>query len=82
MLDRNSCVNAISPGPVTTAIYDKMGVPAAGIEGYTQLVPMKRFGSPREIATIATFLASDDSSFVIGEEIVAGGGIGTLQRLT
>ncbi|WP_460964150.1 SDR family oxidoreductase [Spirosoma litoris] len=41
-------------------------------------MPMKRFGSPREIATIATFLASDDSSFVIGEEIVAGGGIGTL----
>jgi NAD(P)-dependent dehydrogenase (short-subunit alcohol dehydrogenase family) len=78
LLDRTIRVNAISPGPVSTAIYDKMGVPAAGIEGYTQLVPMKRFGTPREIATIATFLASDDSSFVIGEEIVAGGGIGTL----
>lgn len=44
----------------------------------SQQVPMKRLGDPREIATIATFFASDDSSFVTGEEIIAGGGIATL----
>lgn len=81
LLGRHIRVNAISPGPITTPFYDKM-IPAAFREqataGFTQLVPMKRFGRPEEIATIATFLASDESSFVVGAEIIAGGGIGTL----
>ena len=81
LLGRGIRVNAISPGPVATPIYDKM-IPAEFREqataGFAQLVPMKRFGTPHEIATIATFLASEDSSFVVGEEIIAGGGIGTL----
>ncbi|MGI4874091.1 MAG: SDR family oxidoreductase [Janthinobacterium lividum] len=81
LLPRRIRVNAISPGPVATPIYDKM-IPAEFREqaaaGFTEAVPMKRFGRPQEIATIATFLASDDSSFVIGEEIIAGGGVGTL----
>ena len=90
LLDRRIRVNAISPGPVATPINPKMfaqmGMSAEAADqaaaqaagSYADAVPMKRVGQPREIATIATFLASDDSSFVIGEEIVAGGGIGTL----
>jgi len=78
LVDRKIRINTISPGPIETPIHGKMGLSQDMKNGYTQLVPMKRFGEPREIATIATFLASDDSSFVIGEEIVAGGGVGTL----
>ena len=86
LLDRKIRVNAISPGPIATPInhkmFAKLGMSAESSAqaeaGYADLVPMKRVGQPKEIATIATFLASDDSSFVLGEEIVAGGGIGTL----
>lgn len=39
---------------------------------------MKRFGQAEEIASIVKFLASSESSFVVGEEIIAGGGVGTL----
>ncbi|WP_375434370.1 SDR family oxidoreductase [uncultured Hymenobacter sp.] len=86
LLDRKIRVNAISPGPIATPInhkmFDKLGMSAEAsaqaAEGYAQLVPIKRVGAPQEIASIATFLASDESSFILGEEIIAGGGIGTL----
>ena len=39
---------------------------------------MKRFGTPQEIAKVAAFLASDDSSFIIGQELLASGGVGAL----
>ena len=82
LLERNIRVNVISPGPISTPIITKMGMSAemqAQVEdGLVQQVPMKRFGTPKEIATIATFFASDDSSFVTGEEIIAGGGMATL----
>ena len=86
LLDRRIRVNAVSPGPVATPLnpkmFDKLGMSAeAGaqaVAGYAELVPMKRVGEPKEIATIVAFLASDDSSFVVGEEIIAGGGIATL----
>ncbi len=81
LLERRIRVNSISPGPVATPIFGKM-MPAEYLEqataSFTEVVPMKRFGQPREIATVAVFLASDDSSFVIGEEILAGGGVGAL----
>ena len=86
LLDRRIRVNAVSPGPITTPLnaktFEKLGmsaeVAAQASAGYAEMVPMKRVGEAREIATIVTFLASADSSFVIGEEIIAGGGIGTL----
>jgi NAD(P)-dependent dehydrogenase (short-subunit alcohol dehydrogenase family) len=78
LLDRRIRVNCISPGPVETPIFDKMGLTEEIKDGYKQLVPMRRFGKPQEIASVATFLASGESSFVIGQEIVAGGGVGTL----
>jgi NAD(P)-dependent dehydrogenase (short-subunit alcohol dehydrogenase family) len=78
LLDRKIRVNSISPGPIETPIFGKMGLTDEIKDGYRQLVPMQRFGKPQEIAAVATFLASSDSSFVIGQEIVAGGGVGTL----
>jgi len=48
-------------------------------EAFRQLIPMKRLGLPEEVAKLALFLASDESSFVAGEEIKVSGGEGNLR---
>jgi len=79
LLPRKIRVNVVSPGPVSTAIYDKMGFPLAQAEAvFSESVPMKRFGKPEEIASLVRFLASPESSFITGEEIIAAGGVATL----
>lgn len=79
LLPRRIRVNVVSPGPIATSLYDKMGFPLEqAIATYADAVPMKRFGQADEIASIVNFLASSESSFIIGEEIIAGGGVGTL----
>ncbi len=82
LLNRKIRVNAISPGPVTTPILSKTGVAAEDLDGLRSSiqskVPLGRFGDPEEIARIATFFASDDSSFVLGAELIADGGMATL----
>lgn len=82
LLPRRIRVNAISPGPVTTPIFDKLGFTADEKEGLRTAVqskvPLGRFGDPAEIARVATFFASDDSTFVLGAEIIADGGMITL----
>jgi NAD(P)-dependent dehydrogenase (short-subunit alcohol dehydrogenase family) len=71
-------VNAISPGPIETPIYSKLGMPAEELQAMSnqliQQIPMGRFGQADEIAKAVLFLASDDSSFMLGEEIVVDGG--------
>ena len=59
-------VNVISPGTIDTAIFD--GAPQKMKDEFVSIIPMGRIGKPREIATAALFLASDDSSFVTGIE--------------
>jgi NAD(P)-dependent dehydrogenase (short-subunit alcohol dehydrogenase family) len=82
LVGRNIRVNAISPGPVTTPIFGRLGLPAEALEQLSRdivaNVPMKRFGRPEEIAKTALFLASSDSSFLLGTEIVADGGMSQL----
>jgi len=82
LVGRNIRVNAISPGPVTTPIFGRLGLPAEVLEQTRQnivsQVPMKRFGRPEEIAKTALFLASSDSSFLLGSEIIADGGMSQL----
>ena len=71
-------VNAISPGPIDTTIFstavqteeESKQVKASLVAS----VPMGRMGSPDEIAKAATFLASDDSSFITGIELFVDGG--------
>jgi NAD(P)-dependent dehydrogenase (short-subunit alcohol dehydrogenase family) len=79
LVGRNIRVNAVSPGPVATPIFDRLGIPAAALDetrrSIESMVPMKRFGRPEEIAKTALFLASSDSSFLLGTEIVADGGM-------
>ena len=74
--------NAIAPGPIDTPIFDKLGIPKETIpevkEGFASQVPMKRMGSPDDIAHAALFLASDDSSFVMGIDLTVDGGMAHL----
>ncbi len=72
--------NVLSPGPIETPIYSKMGMPAQDLDGFTahmaSTTPIKRFGTADEMAKVALFLASDDSSYIAGAEIFADGGAG------
>ncbi len=72
-------VNVINPGPVSTPIFGKTGMPEEMINGFAaailEKVPQKRFGEPGEIAKVASFLASDDAAFVTGGEYTVDGGM-------
>lgn len=77
--NRNIRVNALSPGPIATPIFGKMGLSAEeqqqfGADIVTR-VPMGRIGNPEEIASAVLFLASDDSSYVTGIELTVDGGM-------
>jgi NAD(P)-dependent dehydrogenase (short-subunit alcohol dehydrogenase family) len=78
LIGRGIRVNAVSPGPIATPIFGKMGLPPEAIDettkGFSEQVPLKRMGRPEEIAKAVLFLASSDSSFLVGTEIVADGG--------
>jgi NAD(P)-dependent dehydrogenase (short-subunit alcohol dehydrogenase family) len=72
-------LNIVSPGPIETPIYGKLGFPIEAVTGFkdslAQRAPLKRFGNAHEVATAVLFLASDESSFVNGTEILIDGGI-------
>jgi NAD(P)-dependent dehydrogenase (short-subunit alcohol dehydrogenase family) len=78
LVDRGIRVNVLSPGPTDTPIFGRMEIPNETakvlVETMISQIPMKRLGRPEEIAKVALFLASDDSSFLLGSEIVADGG--------
>jgi NAD(P)-dependent dehydrogenase (short-subunit alcohol dehydrogenase family) len=79
---RNIRVNAINPGPVTTPIFEKTGLPEEALHdlaaNMTQRIPLKRYGKPEEVAKLVTFLASDEASFITGGEYNIDGGIAVL----
>ncbi len=72
-------VNSVSPGPIDTPLYEKLGMPPDAVKIFAKTlidrIPLKRFGKPEEVAAAVLFLASDDSSFMTGEEMVLDGGM-------
>jgi NAD(P)-dependent dehydrogenase (short-subunit alcohol dehydrogenase family) len=72
-------VNSINPGPVSTPIFGKTGMPEDQLQGFAEAmqnrVPLKRFGEPSDIANLVAFLASDEASFITGSEYNIDGGI-------
>jgi NAD(P)-dependent dehydrogenase (short-subunit alcohol dehydrogenase family) len=72
-------VNAVGPGPVTTPLYEKLGLMPEAAQVFSRelvaKVPLGRFATPEEIAKSVLFLASDDSVYMTGEEIIVDGGL-------
>ena len=66
-------VNAIAPGAIHTAMVDSIGGPSA-LQGMIDNCPLKRVGQPEDIATVALFLATDDSAFMDGQILKVDGG--------
>jgi NAD(P)-dependent dehydrogenase (short-subunit alcohol dehydrogenase family) len=73
-------VNVVSPGPISTPIYGKLGLAKEAVDAFAAKivseVPLKRFGRPEEVAQTALFLASSASSYVTGVELNVDGGLG------
>jgi NAD(P)-dependent dehydrogenase (short-subunit alcohol dehydrogenase family) len=82
LVGRGIRVNVVSPGPVTTPLYGRLGVPAEQLQemaaGIQAQVPLKRFGTPEEVASAVTYLASKDAAFIVGTELIVDGGMSQL----
>jgi NAD(P)-dependent dehydrogenase (short-subunit alcohol dehydrogenase family) len=78
LLDRKIRANVISPGTTDTPVFGKF-IPADQLDSvkkyYADAMPIGRIGQPSEIAKTAVFLASDDSSFMLGAELLVDGGL-------
>ncbi|HEY9002541.1 MAG TPA: SDR family oxidoreductase [Mucilaginibacter sp.] len=83
LLDRKIRANVITPGTTDTPAFDKF-VPAEQIEAVKQhfagVMPIGRIGQPADIGKTAVFLASDDSSFLLGSELLVDGGMTYLAK--
>ncbi len=82
LAQRGVRVNAISPGLIETPIYGKLGLPPQAVQEWAgQLlakVPAARFGQAEEVARAVLFMASDDSSYMMGENLLFDGGMATV----
>src|SRR5712691_1455390 len=78
LVDRGIRVNTLSPGPTDTAMFGRFPGEEQG-EAVKDLLrannPSKRMADPLEIAKLAVYLASDDSSYVVGADFLIDGGV-------
>jgi NAD(P)-dependent dehydrogenase (short-subunit alcohol dehydrogenase family) len=68
-------VNAVAPGVVDTALWEKNKAVAGVVESVEALTPLRRWATPEDIADVIVFLASDSARFVTGETIAVDGGM-------
>ncbi|MCH4247986.1 MAG: SDR family oxidoreductase [Acinetobacter populi] len=82
LLQRNIRFNLLSPGPTYTDAFDKLGLQDEQkqlmIDEIKNLVPLGRLAKPEELAQAVVFLASDESRFMLGTEILMDGGVANL----
>jgi NAD(P)-dependent dehydrogenase (short-subunit alcohol dehydrogenase family) len=83
LLGRKIRANVITPGTTDTPAFEQF-VPAEQIEAikkhFADAMPIGRIGQPSDIGKAAVFLASDDSSFILGAEILVDGGLTYLSK--
>jgi NAD(P)-dependent dehydrogenase (short-subunit alcohol dehydrogenase family) len=81
-IGRGVRVNAVSPGPTSTPLYGKLGFSEEALKGVAIAiqgqVPAGRFATPGEIARAVVYLASDESSYMVGGELLIDGGMSTI----
>ena len=70
-------VNAVAPGPIWTPLQVTEGQPAEKLAEFGEQTPLGRMGQPAELAPAYVFLASAESSYVIGETLNVNGGMPT-----
>lgn len=82
LLPRSVRVNVVSPGPVSTPLYGKLGLDAAKLETTAaqiqNQIPLGRFGAVEEIAATVLHLSAPESAYIVGTEIIADGGMSQL----
>jgi NAD(P)-dependent dehydrogenase (short-subunit alcohol dehydrogenase family) len=71
--DRKIRVNVLTPGQVATPLMEEVMDEETKAQ-FESVIPRRKMGRPEEIASVALFLASDDSSYVNGMELVVDGG--------
>jgi len=73
-------VNCITPGPIDTPAFDKLGLPKEDLSGFRNIVktktPLGRFGRAEEVAEVISFLASPSASYITGVKFAVDGGMG------
>jgi NAD(P)-dependent dehydrogenase (short-subunit alcohol dehydrogenase family) len=78
LIGRGIRVNVVSPGPVTTPLHGRIGFEAAQLSEIAAQVPLKRFGTPDEVASAVLYLSSPDAAFIVGTELIVDGGMSQL----
>jgi len=82
LLPRGVRVNVVSPGPITTPLYGKLGMDAVALEATAAQiqaqVPLGRFGTAEELASTVLHLSASESAFIVGSEIIVDGGMSQL----
>ncbi len=73
LASRNITVNAVAPGFIETDMTK--GLPEELKRKYMEEIPMKRFGKPEEVASVVSFLCSEEASYITGEVISVSGGL-------
>jgi len=74
LADHDIRVNAVNPGVIETPMMEE-SLSQEEIEKTTQKMPMKRLGTPQQVSNLITFLASDESDYISGEDILVDGAL-------
>lgn len=82
LLPRGARVNVVSPGPISTPLYGKLGMDQATLEATASAIqgqiPLGRFGTAEELASTVLHLSAKESAFIVGSEFIVDGGMSNL----